>query len=245
MGWSGVAKRSRDVWNPGRNVSVMHAGINPFSAQRIHRWVYDFAGEESLLGLSDQFWREVQAGAPRQVLAGPHGSGKSTLLRDLGGYWASRRCQVWWLDAAESGGRVRTWEEVWGDSWGAGERVDSSERERGSAAGRELDVAGWRVVLIDSGERLSWAGRLRLWWRLGRVPTLLTSHRERGERVLYRCRPRLSVFLALCDRLLGEAGLAGQAGWDHATLAGVFAEHGGDMRESFFALYERVVRVGR
>jgi hypothetical protein len=167
------------------------------------------------------------------------------LLRDLGGDWAARGCQVWWLDAADSQGRLRTWEDVWAESWGARAGANSGGGVLGGAANSSFDLSGSRAVLIDSGERMTWVGRLQLRWRLGRLPTLLTSHRERGERVLFRCRPQLAVFLALCDRLLGESNLAGAEGWDHETLARVFTERAGDLRASFFALYERAAESGR
>jgi len=72
----------------------------------------------------------------------------------------------------------------------------------------------------------------------------VTVHREWGQRVLYRCRPRLEVFLALCDRLLREPGGGERLAWDRESLERVFAEHGGDMRASFFALYERAAGAG-
>jgi hypothetical protein len=77
--------------------------------------------------------------------------------------------------------------------------------------------------------------------------------------VLYRCRPRLEVFLELCDRLLHESGLhesglhesglhesglRGRLDWNQESLGRVFVEHGGDMRASFFALYERMAAAG-
>lgn len=209
----------------------MHAGANPFSTQRIHALPYLFADGETLGGLQERFWLGVAAGWRRQVLAGPHGSGKSTLLRELGAEWAARGCQVLWLDGTDPSVRVRAWEAIAGE---AGRALAES------AGGGSDDLAGNRVLLIDSGERLTRVARVRLWWRLGRCPTLLTRHRERGERVLYRCRSRLEVFQTLCERLLRKREAGGRLDWDNQSLARIFAEHGGDMRASFFALYERV-----
>ena len=223
----------------------MHAGANPFSTQRIHALPYVFADGETLCGLHARFWRGIASGWRRQVLAGPHGSGKSTLLRELGADWAARRCQVLWLDGTDASCRVRSWAEL---------AAEPSRSLAESPVGGSEDLAGQRVLLIDSGERLTRFARLRLWWRLGGCPTLSTSHRERGARVLYRCRPRLEVFLELCDRLLHESGLhesglhesglRGRLDWNQESLGRVFVEHGGDMRASFFALYERMAAAG-
>ncbi len=213
----------------------MHAGANPFSTQRIHALPYVFADGETLGGLQERFWRGVASGWRRQVLAGPHGSGKSTLLRELGADWAARGCQVLWLDGTDSRCRVRVWGEL---------GADASRSAVESPGGGVRDLAGQRVLLVDSGERLTRFARLRLWWQLGGCPTVSTSHRERGERVLYRCRPRLEVFLELCARLLRGPDAVGQLAWDQECLARVFVEHGGDMRASFFALYERMALAG-
>lgn len=213
----------------------MHAGANPFSAQRIHALPYVFADGETLGSLQERFWREVASGWRRQVLAGPHGSGKSTLLRELGAEWAARGCQVLWLDGKDASCRVRSWAEL---------VADASRSAVESPAGRSEDLTGHRVLLIDSGERLTRFARFRLWWRLGRCQTLSTSHRQRGERVLYHCRPRLEVFLELCDRLLRESELPDRPDWNRESLGRIFVEHGGDIRASFFALYERMAVAG-
>lgn len=197
----------------------MRASENPFAVQRIHALPFRFEGTESLESVQQRFWDQVKRGQRRQGLVGQHGSGKSTLLRELGEYWQGRNLDVVWLN-------------------GANLRFGSA----GQRARHPRSDSRQRVLLIDSAERLSVWAWIGIRWRFGRWPILQTAHLAGRIPVLYHCRPSYAQFEELCRELLGGRWTEFDSTFPAADRRQIFVEHGGDIRQCFFELFDRLAQ---
>ena len=149
------------------------------------------------------------------AIVGPHGSGKSTLLAYL-------------AEAIERRGgqspriRLRSWRD-------------------GLAAWRTIwqSVAG-ETVCIDSWECIGPATRilLRLAARLSGCGLLVTSHRRLGMPELTRCGTSVILLRAIVRSLPYHADWHGTLICE-ADIEAAFANHGGNLRESLYTLYDR------
>ena len=149
------------------------------------------------------------------AIVGPHGSGKSTLLAHL-------------AEAIERRGgqspriRLRSWRD-------------------GLAAWRAIfqSVAG-ATVCIDSWECIGPATRilLRLAARLSGCGLLVTSHRGVGMPELARCGTSASLLRAIVRSLPHCPDWHGTLICE-ADIEAAFANHGGNLRESLYTLYDR------
>jgi hypothetical protein len=183
---------------------------NPFSGSRIRPGAVEFLFGEGD-SLADCLTRLTQYGGWGQI-RGPHGSGKSTLLCAL-------------IPHLESSGR----------------RValftlhDGQRRLPVSRA--EMDA--WdetTQVIIDGFEQLSWLSR----WRIKRLchrrgcGLLITTHRDMGFPEIFVTTPTAELAQRVAARLLDGWPLLIQP----EDMERSFAEHNGDLRETFFALYD-------
>jgi hypothetical protein len=184
---------------------------NPFSTRFVRpgAMAYLFAPGESATGMA----RRLADLGWRAQIVGPHGSGKSTLLAEL-------------LPAVERAGRP-----AWLVTLRDGQRRlprDWVSIARRAAAG---------VIVVDGYEQLSYWSRWRLKARCRRASwgLLVTAHRDAGLPTLASLVPSLQAAQAVVDRLLPQ----GSSRIDRAAVADCFAAAGGNIREMFFALYDR------
>jgi hypothetical protein len=93
------------------------------------------------------------------------------------------------------------------------------------------------LVVIDGYEQLSWLGRMLLEWRCrrARAGLLVTSHAATGLPTLIHLRPDLALAEQLVSRLTRQISSLITA----ADVTASHACHGSNVRELFFALYER------
>lgn len=153
-------------------------------------------------------------------IVGPHGSGKSTLLAALGPALAQagRRPLVVTLHRGQR-------------------RLPPRVLPRRPSAATQIVVDGYEQL----GAWARW--RLRRWCQKLHCGLLVTTHESVGLPTIYTTAttPELARYLA---RYLGGASLPIR----DDQVDACFARHGGDLRETLFALYdlyERQVRDGR
>lgn len=153
--------------------------------------------------------RLVSSGGRAQII-GPHGTGKTSLLRSLRPHLEAAGYQLEWHDPQTV---VQ-----------AGKRTSNT------------------LVVIDGYEQLSRWSRLILrgscWWH--GCGLLVTTHQELGLPTLVETRPSLDLAQQLAERLLadclpgGRRELLGDEEWE-----GLWREKSGNLREVWFALYDR------
>ncbi|MFM8253157.1 MAG: hypothetical protein ACKOBW_16315 [Planctomycetota bacterium] len=153
--------------------------------------------------------RLVSSGGRGQIM-GPHGTGKTSLLRSLRPHLEAAGYQLEWHDPQTV---IK-----------AGRRTSNT------------------LVVIDGYEQLGRWSRLRLWcscWWHG-CGLLVTTHEDLGLPVLVETSPSLDLAQQLAERLLadrllgGRRELLGDEEWD-----GLWREKRGNLREVWFALYDR------
>lgn len=216
----------------------MHADQNPFRTQQIHRLPFQFIEA----GQTIEEW-VAQLGLPghrrgvQGAIVGDHGRGKSTMLKAIERVLQSRQIPTCFLSAAP-GNRNRRQIPDQGQSHPAKPINHGSvlETVRTAISNHGPET----VVLLDSGECLSWWQ----WWRLRQltrqVSLITTLHREGRLPTLYRCRDSLSIFLEHCHRLLAESDAENSAitgSLDEDFLRRVYQQARGNSREAFFQLY--------
>jgi hypothetical protein len=145
-------------------------------------------------------------------IVGPHGSGKSTLLAALEPHWESVGREPLAI-VLRDGQRQLDWAAL-------------SDRRLGPRS----------QLIIDGYEQLSWWSRYRVkrLCRLHRSGLLITSHRTAGFPELFTTR----VDLATAARLVEIVGRSDSGALPKPPIEVLLAEHGGNMRELFFALYD-------
>lgn len=166
----------------------------------------------------DEVLRRLRGIGRAAAVVGPHGSGKSTLLARL-------------ADAIDADGGVAI-------------RLRLRDRgDRGPVLAAVLRARPGAVVVLDGWET---AGPLvalivRTVARLRGCRLVVTAHGAVGLPVLVRCRTTAALLAAIVDRLPGRDAWYGRL-IHPADVAEAFAGHGGDIRESLFALYDRYER---
>jgi hypothetical protein len=187
---------------------------NPFAT----RWVrpgaipYQFSdgieADQLVARLRDQKWRGR--------IVGPHGSGKSTLLATL-------------IAAIEKRGRKVV-------------RITLHDGQRSlprSFSDSILQAPHAAVIVIDGYEQFGRFARLRL-GRIcrrrgsGLVISLHTESAARGIPLLFRTHTAQETVEQLIERFLpSHQGII-----EHADISACYEAHAGDVRETFFALYD-------
>lgn len=151
------------------------------------------------------------ASGRRGAIVGPHGSGKSTLVETL------------LTQLRDEGREVRV--------------CLLRNGERTLRCGFDAGLQTGDVLVVDGYEQLGLLGRLALRRVVRRAGCglLVTSHRPvHGLATLFAARPTSATTVALVERLT-----AVQAGPIASTdVERLFDEHGGDVREVLFALYD-------
>lgn len=190
---------------------------NPFATcwTRPGAIAFQFAAGESMRSLVAQ----LQAGGGWGEILGRHGSGKSTLLAGLE------------LELASAGWNVAA--------------ITLRDRQR-SLPRRWLLAALSKkrpLLLVDGYEQLSWLSRALVKWRChyAAAGLLVTSHKPTGLPTLYRTRVDAALAQSLVSTLTSERDSPITA----ADVAASLACHGSNLRELFFALYDRHEALSR
>lgn len=151
----------------------------------------------------------------RAALVGPHGHGKTTLLEDLGERLAGE------------GFRTRS------------ATLHEGERRLGPRRSAALfrDPHPRDLLLVDGAEQLD---RLA-WWHLRQrsrsaVGLIVTSHLPGLLPTLHECRTTPELLGSIVTELGGADLLP--------SSAGLFARHGGNLRDALRELYDRCARLG-
>jgi hypothetical protein len=153
------------------------------------------------------------------AIVGPHGAGKSTLLQTL-------------IPELERVGRriilIRLLE---------GERRVPAK----ALADGPLDAQ--TLVIVDGYEQLGWWQRWRLARRCRRqgAGLLVTAHQAVGIAELWRVEPSLGATQAVDAQLLADEAAAIAP----AVVADLYERHGGNVRETLFALFDHYQRHSR
>lgn len=184
---------------------------NPFSTRYVRpgaaRYIYP-PGENSTTLVA-----RLRAGRWTGEIVGPHGSGKSTLLAEL-------------LEAIQAElPRVASFS-----------LHDGQRRLPLRLGALAASAAGPpQVVAVDGYEQLGrWQRwRLRRWCRRHGCGLVTTSHEPTGLPVLFRTRTTPELAVEAVRRLLAPDDRR----IDEADVRRCFAQHGGNLRETLFALY--------
>lgn len=181
---------------------------NPFASSRTRPGACEYRFPSGETA-ADLLDRFERQGSRGQIV-GPHGSGKSTLLAALLLEAKRRGWQRLHVELHDGQGHLP--DEVW-------------------AALREPAPAP-RLVVVDGYEQLgSWQR-----WRLARAvrrnawSLLITSHQDCGMPTLAQTKVDLPLAVELAARL--------QADVDAADVERSFADHGGNLRDVWFDLYD-------
>jgi hypothetical protein len=184
---------------------------NPFATcwTRPGAIAFQFTDGESMESLVA---RLLAAGGWGEIV-GPHGSGKSTLLAALK------------LELAAAGWDV------------AAIALRDGQRHLPRRWIRTALSTERPLIVIDGYEQLSWPGRTFAKWRCRRAAAglLVTSHASTGLPTLYRT----SVDAALAQSLVSTLTAERDSPITAADVAASHACHGSNLRELFFALYDR------
>ncbi len=189
---------------------------NPFSTRRVRPGAveYVFPKGDSAQRMIDR----LQAAGWRGEIVGPHGSGKSALLATL-------------IPAIRRAGKNPLLVEL------------HDGQRRLPVAFERLPLECRRSVLIVDGyEQLGRWSRFRLVRRCrrDRIGLLITSHRPMGFPELHRTKPTAEIARQIVAKLLAGEQFEGASLEEPAfeDIQKAFARHGGDMRETFFDLYD-------
>ena len=191
-------------------VTTCKAAENPFRISNIHGLSFHGEGFD-IEGVCEHFVVEGCRGA----LVGQHGNGKSTLLNEIGVHLEGQGKCIYPL--------LRTLENP---------RFTMEEL---SKIFRETKTGD--VVLMDGAEQLpTWQ-----WYLLNRllqgngVGLITTQHKPGRLPTLYHCDTSKAVMLGLLEQLCPESTVDLK---DRACQ--YYDQHGGNIREVFFALYDDV-----
>ncbi len=187
------------------------AGVgNPFSTRHVRPGAipYIFPSGES----SQQLLQLLERNGWWGEIIGPHGSGKSALLATL-------------IPLIEQTGRKTLLIEL-----------HDGQRRLPVDLGAEPRLEAGSLIVIDGYEQLSRFSRFRVrrFCRRQEVGLLVTAHRPVGLPPLYRSNVSIETAEQVVAWLLGEA----EPLVTKDQLADCLQNHGGDLRESLFALYD-------
>lgn len=190
---------------------------NPFATcwTRPGAMAFQFTDGESIESLVARLHAEGGWGE----IVGPHGSGKSTLLAAI----EPELVAAGWDVAAIT---LRDGQRYLPQRW----------LPAALSTGRPL-------VVIDGYEQLSWLGRAFVKWRCLRAAAglLVTSHSATGLPTLYRTHVDAERAQSLVSTLITKRDSPITA----ADVAASHACHGSNIRELFFALYDRHETLSR
>jgi hypothetical protein len=190
---------------------------NPFATcwTRPGAIAFQFADGASIKSLVAR----LQAAGGRGEIVGPHGSGKSTLLETLK------------LQLAAAGWKV------------AAITLRDGQRRLSQHWLHSALATARPLLLIDGYEQLSWLSRAILKWRCRRASAglIVTSHASTGLPTLFRTHVDAALVRSLVSTLTTERDSLVTC----ADVAASHACHGSNIRELFFALYERHEALAR
>jgi hypothetical protein len=194
-------------------VSVLpgpESAANPFSTRCVRPGAvaYRFPAGQS----ADRLLARLEHNGWQGQIVGPHGSGKSALVATL-------------QEALEKRGRATLLVEL----HDAQRRLPVSRRQI-----REL--AEGTVVIVDGYEQLGRWSRLwlRRFCRRKGLGLVVTSHRSVAFPDLFRTTTSLSLARKIVEQLAGQ----GSSPFTGAGLEERFLQHGGNLREVLFDLYD-------
>lgn len=146
-------------------------------------------------------------------IVGPHGSGKSTLLATLTPQLVAAGRNV------------------------ASICLHDGQRRLPQNFVRESLASSRPLLIIDGYEQLSWFARRVLLWRCRRASAglVVTAHRSLGLPPFYQTQPNLR----LAEQLVSTLTTHNPSPIAIADVAASHACHGSNLRELFFALYDR------
>ncbi len=183
---------------------------NPFAAARVRPGATEFLFPSGQP--ARQLVDRLQSNCWRGQIIGPHGSGKSALLATL-------------LASLEAAGRHPVLVEL-----------HDGQRRLPIDLKKAFQEKRGGVLIVDGYEQLGFLSRIRAkrFCQRHGLGLLVTAHRPVGLPDLFHTRADLPMVEALVNQLL--------VGYPaHVTaedVAGEFASHHGDIRETLFALYD-------
>jgi hypothetical protein len=183
---------------------------NPFSTARTRPGAiaYRFAEGDSLTTLVET----LQTHGWRGQIVGPHGSGKSTLLAAFDAAWDRYGRQPLQFT------------------------LHDGQRQLASSFWRRRDIDAATQIMIDGYEQLSQSQRLRLrlLCRHRRCGLLVTTHRPVRLPLIHRTQVDLQTVQSIVNHLTSDRD------WRVTpdTLAQLMRCCHGDVRETFFTLYD-------
>jgi hypothetical protein len=200
---------------------------NPFAT----RWVRPGALPYSFSSGTDvaQLVRQMRESHWRGAIVGPHGSGKSTLLAALIPAIEAVGIPVLLIKLADGAKRLPEEPRL---------QIQQLIRARALEKNERHDFPKC-ILVVDGYEQLGRISR----WRVSRMcrrhscGLLITAHDDRrvgGMPIIFRTQSDLATVQFLVDRLLPAHGGAIQPD----DVAAAFAQHNGNVRETFFELYE-------
>lgn len=198
-----------------REVPSRHS--NPFATcwTRPGAIAFQFADGESM----ESLLAKLQSAGGWGEIVGPHGSGKSTLLAILKPELAAAGWDVAAITLRDGQRSLPRW---WLQA------ALSKKRP---------------LVMIDGYEQLSWLGRTLVKWRCHNAAAglVVTSHASTGLPKLHHTRVDAALARSLVSTLTAERASPISA----ADVAASHACHGSNLRELFFALYNRHEALSR
>jgi hypothetical protein len=194
-------------------VSVLpgpESAANPFSTRCVRPGAVDYRFPAG--HGADQLLARLEQNGWQGQIVGPHGSGKSALVATL-------------REALEKRGRAALLVEL----HDAQRRLPLSRR-------RLRELAAGTVVIVDGYEQLGWWSRsgLRRFCRRKGLGLVVTSHRSVAFPDLFRTTTSLSLAREIVDQLAGQD----PSPFTGAELEERFLQHGGNLREVLFDLYD-------
>lgn len=206
----------------------MHADLNPFRVQKIHRLAYRFPDGKTVSQRLESLVPQLRRRPVHAGIVAPHGCGKSTLLKEVQQELRQRGFETHWCSAAnkESSHRIAT----------ASSLLTAIKTQNASPSLRT-------VTLLDSGENLSWMAWIRLRYLLRKSHLLATLHSPRRLPTWVQCEASPEVFLFNCRQLLSDSTV--QDRFTDSELLEIYEQCEQNSRDAFFRLYEICSQIDR